>query len=183
MGITCLAISDQSELLVSYLDESIYLFTKDMGLGPEFARNFQLSMGDDDVLMNIHPPSSALKMDVNKKHTGQRYTGHRNCETLKGVNFIGPECEYVVSGSDTGHIFIWKKKGGELIRVMEADNNVVNCVESHPHSLVLVSSGIDKDIMIWTPKAFEKATLPAKIGAVSVFYNVNQCTFFNLQIG
>lgn len=163
VGITGLAISDQSELLVSYNDESIYLFTKDMGLGSERAPGFQLCMGDDDVLMSTDLPSIVSKMDFEDKHTPQRYAGHRNCETIKGVNFFGPKCEYVVSGSDCGRIFIWKKKGGELIRVMEADSNVVNCIESHPHILALVSSGIDKDVKIWTPKAIERATLPVKI--------------------
>ncbi|KAL9687606.1 hypothetical protein QQ045_032011 [Rhodiola kirilowii] len=166
VGITGLSISDQSELLVSYNDESIYLFTKDMGLGSEHVPSFQLSLGDDDVPMNIDLPistASASKMDTDEKYTPQRYTGHRNYETMKGVNFFGPNCEYVVSGSDCGHFFIWEKRSGELIRVIEADSNVVNCIESHPHTMVLASSGIDNDIKIWTPKATEKATLPVKI--------------------
>lgn len=86
--------------------------------------------------------------------------------TVKGVNFFGPKCEYVVSGSDCGRIFIWKKKGGELIRVIEADRHVVNCIEPHPHSTVLASSGIESDIKIWTPNAADRATLPTNIEQV-----------------
>ncbi|MBA0649518.1 hypothetical protein Goklo_017074, partial [Gossypium klotzschianum] len=66
----------------------------------------------------------------------QVYKGHRNCQT----------------------------KGGELVRVMEADKHVVNCIESHPHTTVLASCGIEHDIKIWTPKAIEKAVLPTNIG-------------------
>ena len=105
-------------------------------------------------------------MDADEKITPQVFKGHRNCETVKGVNFFGPKCEYVVSGSDCGRIFIWKKKSGQLIRVMEADKHVVNCIESHPHTMVLASSGIENDIKIWTPKALEKATLPKNIEQV-----------------
>ncbi|MBA0877044.1 hypothetical protein Goshw_006152, partial [Gossypium schwendimanii] len=94
----------------------------------------------------------------------QVYKGHRNCQTVKGVNFFVPKSEYVVSGSDCGRIFIWKKKGRELVRVMEADKHVVNCIESHPHTTVLASCGIERDIKIWTPKAIEKAVLPTNIG-------------------
>ncbi|KAK8360425.1 hypothetical protein V6Z11_A04G165600 [Gossypium hirsutum] len=101
--------------------------------------------------------------DANEKAIPQVYKGHRNCETVKGVNFFGPKADYVVSGSDCGRIFIWKKKGGELIRVMEADKDVVNCIESHPHTTVLASSGIESDIKIWTPKAIDKPTLPANV--------------------
>lgn len=149
VGITGLAFSDQSELLVSYNDEFIYLFTQDMGLGPDAVKSEVVaSLSDTDLRENVNP---------------QVYKGHRNCETVKGVNFFGPKCEYVASGSDCGRIFIWKKQGGELIRVMEADEDVVNCVEPHPHEVVLASSGLEDDVKIWTPKAIEKAILPTNI--------------------
>ncbi|KAM7265049.1 hypothetical protein ACFE04_002732 [Oxalis oulophora] len=160
VGITGLAFSDQSELLVSYNDEFIYLFTKDMGLGPNPDNN----NNNNNNKNNNNNDSMTFPSDDKVVGVGpQVYKGHRNCETVKGVNFFGPKCEYVVSGSDCGRIFMWRKEVGELIRVMEADEHVVNCVESHPHTMVLASSGIDKDIKIWTPKAVERATLPTNI--------------------
>uniref|UniRef100_A0A5B7AG04 DDB1-and CUL4-associated factor 8 n=1 Tax=Davidia involucrata TaxID=16924 RepID=A0A5B7AG04_DAVIN len=168
VGITGLAFSDQSELLVSYNDEFIYLFTKDMGLGPNPATASPTSMGSDggEMVSDHHSAASQSGMDPDVKVGPQVYKGHKNCETVKGVNFFGPKCEYVVSGSDCGRIFIWKKKNGELIRVMEADKHVVNCIESHPHTTVLASSGIENDIKIWTPKSIDRATLPANIEKV-----------------
>ncbi|XP_044509540.1 DDB1- and CUL4-associated factor 8-like isoform X2 [Mangifera indica] len=162
VGITGLAFSDQSELLVSYNDEFIYLFTQDMGLGANLVRSSPLSTGSDASEM-ASAYSSSPTMDVGDIVTPQVYKGHRNCVTVKGVNFFGPKCEYVVSGSDCGRIFIWKKKGGELIRVMQADKHVVNCIEPHPYTTVLASSGLESDVKIWTPEAIERATLPAKI--------------------
>ena len=168
VGITGLAFSEQSELLVSYNDELIYLFTKDMGLGPNPLPASPMSMSSDvseaggDHKLAACPSA----IDTDDKVTPQVYKGHRNFDTVKGVNFFGPKSEYVVSGSDCGRIFIWKKKGGELIRVMKADKRVVNCIECHPHTMVLASSGIDHDIKIWTPKALERATLPTNIEQV-----------------
>nr|KJB77782.1 hypothetical protein B456_012G156900 [Gossypium raimondii] len=159
VGITGLTFSDQSELLVSYSDEFIYLFTRDMGLGPNPIPSSPLSACNEASDIGLDHSAT----DANEKAIPQVYEGHRNCETVKGVNFFGPKADYVVSGSDCGHIFIWRKKGGELIRVMEADKDVVNCIESHPHTTVLASSGIESDIKIWTPKAIDKPTLPAKI--------------------
>ncbi|EEF41096.1 DDB1- and CUL4-associated factor 8 isoform X2 [Ricinus communis] len=156
VGITGLSFSDQSELLVSYNDELIYLFTRDMGLGPNPDPSSPVSIGSS--------AGELACMDVDGKVSPQVYEGHQNCETVKGVSFFGPGCEYVVSGSDCGRIFIWKKKGGELIRAMEADKHVVNCIEPHPHATVLASSGIENDIKMWTPKAIERATLPTNIG-------------------
>ncbi|GLT42971.1 hypothetical protein SLA2020_169480 [Shorea laevis] len=164
VGITGLAFSDQSELLVSYNDECIYLFTKDMGLGPNPVPSSPLSP-HSEASEKGHNQSSASSsaMEADEKSIPQVYKGHRNFETVKGVSFFGPRCEYVVSGSDCGRIFIWRKKGGELIRVIEADKHVVNCIESHPHTTVLASSGIENDIKIWTPKAEERAPLPENI--------------------
>ncbi|XP_052192470.1 uncharacterized protein LOC127801404 isoform X5 [Diospyros lotus] len=165
VGITGLAFSDQSELLASYNDEFIYLFTRDMGLGPDPAPASPVSMGSDAGEVSIEHQSAASpsNMDTDAGVRPQVYKGHRNRETVKGVNFFGPKSEYVMSGSDCGRIFIWKKKGGELIRVMEADQDVVNCIECHPHTTVLASSGIEHDIKIWTPTALDRAVLPAKI--------------------
>ncbi|XP_017970804.1 PREDICTED: DDB1- and CUL4-associated factor 8 isoform X1 [Theobroma cacao] len=167
VGITGLAFSDQSELLVSYNDEFIYLFTQDMGLGPNPVPSSPLSACSEASEMELdHSAASASAMEAGEKASPLVYKGHRNCETVKGVSFFGPKSEYVVSGSDCGRIFIWKKKSGELIRVMEADKHVVNCIEPHPHTTVLASSGIEKDIKIWTPKAIDKATLPTNIEQV-----------------
>ncbi|XP_057525806.1 uncharacterized protein LOC130805157 [Amaranthus tricolor] len=157
VGITGLAFSDQSELLVSYNADHIYLFAKDMGLGPNPVPSSSLS---------THSDADEPERDVSigaARSVPQVYKGHCNYVTIKGVSFFGPKSEYVMSGSDCGRIFIWRKKGGELIRVMEADRDVVNCIESHPHAAVLASSGIDTDIKIWTPKAEERATLPTNI--------------------
>ncbi|KAE8724722.1 putative UDP-Glycosyltransferase superfamily protein [Hibiscus syriacus] len=161
VGITGLAFSDQSELLVSYSDEFIYLFTQDMGLGPNPVPSPSSACSEAS---EVGPDHSAMEAD--EKVIPQVYKGHRNCETVKGVSFFGPKSEYVVSGSDCGRIFIWKK-GGELVRVMKADKHVVNCIESHPHTAVLASSGIENDIKIWTPKAIDKAVLPTNIEQVS----------------
>ncbi|KFK30152.1 hypothetical protein AALP_AA7G223600 [Arabis alpina] len=158
VGITGLAFSEQSELLVSYNDEFIYLFTDNMGLGSNPIRPSPVSKSKESKSESASSPK-----DDSKHSVPMVYKGHKNCETVKGVNFFGPRSEYVVSGSDCGRIFIWKKKSGELIRIMEADRHVVNCIEPHPHIPVLASSGIESDIKVWTSTAAERATLPENI--------------------
>ncbi|KAK8553057.1 hypothetical protein V6N13_055834 [Hibiscus sabdariffa] len=37
-------------------------------------------------------------------------------EGVDSLSFFGPKSEYVVSGSGNGRVYIWKKKGGELVR-------------------------------------------------------------------
>ncbi|XP_077611292.1 DDB1- and CUL4-associated factor 8-like [Crocuta crocuta] len=82
----------------------------------------------------------------------KRYKGHRNSTTIKGVNFYGPRSEFVVSGSDCGHIFFWEKSSCQVVHFMEGDRGgTVNCVEPHPHLPVMASSGLDDDVKIWAP--------------------------------
>jgi len=76
---------------------------------------------------------------------------------VKRVSFIGPNDEYVASGSDCGRIFIWRKRDGKFLRAMEGDECIVNCIEPHPHDMTIASSGIDNDVKMWTPSAIERA--------------------------
>ena len=61
-------------------------------------------------------------------HT-RKYTGHCNVQTVKDANFFGLQDEYVVSGSDDGHFFIWDKKTSELVNILAGDNEVVNVIQ------------------------------------------------------
>ena len=57
------------------------------------------------------------------------YRGHCNIKTVKDVNYFGLNDEYVVSGSDSGHIFIWDRKTSHLVNILEGDSEVVNVVQ------------------------------------------------------
>ncbi|KAK0603559.1 hypothetical protein LWI29_006266 [Acer saccharum] len=141
--ITGMAYSSSSELLVSYNDELIYLFEKNKGLGPS--------------------PLSICPEDLQKQEEPHVYVGHRNSQTVKGVNFFGPNDEYVLSGSDCGHIFIWEKKGGKLVRLMVGDRHVVNQLEPHPHLPIFATCGIEKSVKLWSPMASDVPPLPDNV--------------------
>eukprot|EP00898_Chlorokybus_atmophyticus_P009217 jgi/Chlat1/9297/Chrsp99S08502 len=140
--ITCLAYSVHGELLASYNDELIYLFE------PEGAPHHDM------------PAFDASAEDADFGRVVRHYEGHRNAETVKGVAFFGPNSEYVVSGSDCGHIFIWNKTTSSLVQMLKGDSHVVNCLEPHPGAMVLATSGIEDDIKIWTPTAPQPNPLP-----------------------
>ncbi|XP_020177206.1 uncharacterized protein [Aegilops tauschii subsp. strangulata] len=127
--ITGLAYSQTGELLASYRNDSIYLFEREHGL-----------------YFNDFDEFHSEKLPVPRS-----FKGHLNMQVLKGVSFLGPNCEYVSSGSDCGHVFIWRKKDGELIRMLKGDTQSVNCVEQHPHEIVIASCGTNTDIKIWAP--------------------------------
>ncbi|OWF47489.1 DDB1- and CUL4-associated factor 6 [Mizuhopecten yessoensis] len=90
-------------------------------------------------LRNIHQPSFTTK-----------FRGHRNARTMiKEANFWGSQ--FVMSGSDCGHIFIWDRYTSKLVMLLEGDRHVVNCLQPHPFDPILATSGIDYDVKIWSP--------------------------------
>ncbi|KAL8651528.1 MAG: hypothetical protein Q9210_003205, partial [Variospora velana] len=93
-------------------------------------------------------------------HT-RSYAGHCNVRTVKDANFFGPNDEYVVSGSDSGHFFIWDKKTSELVNILQGDG--------HPYEPVLAVSGIDSTIKIFSPdrRAQDDARAGVNIGSGS----------------
>lgn len=78
-----------------------------------------------------------VESDVPCYSHSRQYTGHCNVQTVKDANFFGLQDEYVVSGSDGGHLFIWDKKTSELVNILEGDNEVVNVVQGKTSSPVL----------------------------------------------
>lgn len=89
------------------------------------------------------------------------FAGHRNLQTVKGVSFLGLNDEFVASGSDCGHLFVWSKRDGRLRRMLRGDSHVLNCVEPHPHQpLTVATSGIDNDIKMWTAEARVQSDTP-----------------------
>ena len=105
------------------------------------------SYNDEDIY--IFNSSDSVRAEYVK-----RYKGHRNNATVKGVNFYGPRSEFVMSGSDCGHIFIWEKSSCQIVQFLEADEEeIINCIDPHPYLPMLASSGLDQKVKIWAPTA------------------------------
>ena len=70
-----------------------------------------------------------VEVDVPCYSHTRTYRGHCNVKTVKDVNFFGLQDEYVVSGSDSGHLFIWDKRTSELVNILKGDSQVVNVIQ------------------------------------------------------
>ncbi|KAK5101859.1 hypothetical protein LTS08_004318 [Lithohypha guttulata] len=92
------------------------------------------------------------------------YKGHLNVRTVKDVNYYGLDDEFVVSGSDDGHFFIWDRKTTEVVSVFEGDGDVVNVVQGHPYEPMIACSGIDSTIKIFGPGGDNRERYYARYG-------------------
>eukprot|EP00096_Caligus_rogercresseyi_P008353 TRINITY_DN2703_c0_g1_i1.p1 TRINITY_DN2703_c0_g1~~TRINITY_DN2703_c0_g1_i1.p1 ORF type:complete len:654 (+),score=133.16 TRINITY_DN2703_c0_g1_i1:84-1964(+) len=82
----------------------------------------------------------------------KRFTGHRNSRTMiKEATWWGNN--YILSGSDCGHIFGWDRETEKVVLLLEADRHVVNCIQPHPFDPILATSGIDYNVKFWAPTA------------------------------
>lgn len=47
---------------------------------------------------------------------------------------------------------MWDKNSEAIVQWLPGDvGGVVNCLEGHPHFPIIATSGLDKDVKIWSP--------------------------------
>ena len=59
--------------------------------------------------------------------------------------------QYIVAGSDDGCIFIWDRTTGVIQRILKGDDSIVNCLQPHPTTCLMATSGIDSVVRLWAP--------------------------------
>ena len=71
------------------------------------------------------------------------------------VALMGARGEFVVSGSDDGHVFVWDRASGRLANMLrapgEAADAPVLCAAPHPLQPVLASAGQEHVVRLWAP--------------------------------
>lgn len=81
-----------------------------------------------------------------------RFCGHCNTTTdIKEANFFGNNGQYIVAGSDDGSFFVWDRNTANIMRVLRGDERIVNCLQPHPSTCLLATSGIEPIIRLWSP--------------------------------
>lgn len=68
---------------------------------------------------------------------------------IKEATFWGND--FIMAGSDCGHLFVWDRYTHELVMLLEADSHVLNCVQPHPTRPLLATSGTDYNVKLWSP--------------------------------
>lgn len=105
----------------------------------------------------------------------QRFCGHCNTTTdIKEANFFGSNGQYIVAGSDDGSFFMWDKETTNLVRVLKGDDSIVNCLQPHPSSCLLATSGIDPVVRLWSPCPQDGSTQERHIDEVEAAAKANQ---------
>lgn len=93
--------------------------------------------------------------------------------------------KFIAAGSDDGKFFVWNKDSGNLVRIFNADETIVNCLQCHPNICLLASSGIEPVVRLWSPfsevkplTALQSFKIIATMGKFSKYYNYLPVTNF-----
>jgi hypothetical protein len=130
---------DRKELLVSYENDYIYTF-------PVF-RSAQVSPTIDEIL-SFEAQHESDKNLFNRQFAS--YGGHLNRFTfLKAAKYAGPNDEYICTGSDSGHAFIYDKISSAVVSLLKADTSICNGIVPHPTLPLFVTYGMNSSAKLW----------------------------------
>ncbi|GMT00662.1 hypothetical protein PENTCL1PPCAC_22836 [Pristionchus entomophagus] len=99
-----------------------------------------------------------------------RYCGHINNQTdIKEAAFFGPNEEYVMAGSDSGHIFVYSRDDSSILTLLKGDTSIVNCISPHPRLPIVAASGLDEQFLLFSP--FNASPMPLETDSHRMTYS------------
>lgn len=87
------------------------------------------------------------------------HSGYYNSCTMKSICFAGDSDQYVLSGSDEFNLYMWALPDDLSERsyinsahmVLKGHRSIVNQVRFNPANHLIISSGVEKIIKVWSP--------------------------------
>lgn len=117
---------DGRDVLVSYENDQVYTF-------PIFPC-LPSSVPSLEQIEDLKAQHADPKNLVNASAV---FVGHLNRHTfLKSARFAGPNDEYVCTGSDSGHAWIYERRTGTVAAILSADKATCNGICPHPSKFV-----------------------------------------------
>lgn len=158
----CVFSRDGSEIVATALNDFIYVWDIDKDYSKELNLNF-LAPPERPPVQEEEDDGDESSSDDEIVTYKKCYKGHISSKTIKGVNFYGPNSEFLISGSDDGHIYIWDKKTGQILQILKGHQDIVNSIATHPTEPLFASSGIEDIVKLWrndgeypTPEVLER---------------------------
>jgi len=146
---------DGKELLVSYESDQIYTFP--VFPNSQSPRRAAIDQLGELLSKDAHIDQSNEENRLNPWGQGKRvlpelaaYGAHLNRFTfLKNARYAGPRDDYICTGSDSGHAWVYEKSTGAVVSLWKADTSTCNGVVPHPILPMFVTYGIDSTAKLW----------------------------------
>lgn len=104
-----------------------------------------------------------------------RFVGSCNTTTdIKEANFFGKNGQFIIAGSDCGCMLMWDRSTTNLIEAWQGDDSIVNCLQPHPTSCLVATSGLDPVVRLWSPRPVDGSTMDVRAKEVEGLARANQ---------
>jgi len=120
-----------------------------------------LEKSSDGKYLLVNVCSNEIHLwDLKTKSLKQRYRAHKQTRFVIRSCFFGAKNAFVASGSEDSQVYIWHRKSGKLLFVLEGHSGTVNAVAGSPHDITrFVSCSDDRTIRVWqSPDSIVKKT-------------------------
>ncbi|KAK4127596.1 WD40 repeat-like protein [Parathielavia appendiculata] len=123
------------------------------------ARPTSLSISRDSRCLLINKADNeAVLLDIETHETVQKYTGQTGGNYTIRSDFGGANENFVICGSEDGHVYIWHKLTGLLVQRLEAHHASCNAVAWNPTDpCMFATAGDDGRVRIWSNRERAKA--------------------------
>ncbi|KAL2152510.1 hypothetical protein VTH82DRAFT_5694 [Thermothelomyces myriococcoides] len=125
------------------------------------ASSVSISRDSRHLLVNL-TDNEALLIDMETRETVQKYTGQKGGHFTIRSDFGGANENFVISGSEDGHVFIWHKVTGILVQEAEAHHTSCNAAAWNPTDpCMFATAGDDGRVKIWSNRERARALASA----------------------
>jgi len=118
-----------------------------------------LAMSNDGKYLLVNVCSNEIHLwNLKTKTLKQRYRGHKQTRFVVRSTFLGANNAFIASGSEDSEVYLWHRKSGKLLSVLEGHAGTVNAVAATPHDITrFVSCSDDRTIRVWqSPDSIQK---------------------------
>lgn len=123
------------------------------------SRAASLSISRDSKFLLVNKADcEAILIDLETRETVQKFTGQKGGNFTIRSDFGGANENFVISGSEDGHVFIWHKVTGILVQEAEAHHTSCNAVAWNPADpCMFATAGDDGRVKIWSNRERARA--------------------------
>lgn len=105
----------------------------------------------------------------------ERFVGSCNTTTdIKEANYFGSKGQYIIAGSDCGCMLMWDRTTTNLLEAWQGDESIVNCLQPHPSTCLVATSGLDPVVRLWSPRPVDDSFVNRRAKEVEVLARTNQ---------
>ncbi|ANB13981.1 glucose-induced degradation complex subunit GID7 [Sugiyamaella lignohabitans] len=140
-----------SDMIIHVFDLRTYEMITQISVSNKILTSISVSRDSRYAVISVAPEEIHL-WDLETYRLVRKYVGQLQDEFVIRSSFGGLNENFILSGSEDSHVYIWNRDNANLIEALPGHTGTVNCVQWRPgHPAMFASAGDDSTIRIWQP--------------------------------